>query len=76
MVTFIVWIFSIAWNFNFKSAKAPFAVYTDLESLKKINGCKNNPGKTWTTKVSEHIPSGFPKSTVSPFKDIENMRVV
>ena len=29
-----------------------------------------------TTKLSEHIPSGFSMSTISPFRDIENMHDV
>ena len=26
----------------------------------KIDGCKNNPENSSTTKISEHIPSDFP----------------
>ena len=37
-----------------------------------IDGCKNNPEKSSTTKVSEHIPSGFSMSTISSFRSIEN----
>ena len=36
-----------------------------------MNGCKNNPEKS-STKVSEHIPSGFSMSTIWSFKDIKN----
>ena len=43
-----------------KSDKAPFIMKADLECLiHKIDGCKNNPENSSTTKVSEHIPSGF-----------------
>ena len=38
----------------------------------KINGCKNNPEKSSTTKLSEDIPSDFSLSTMSSFKDIRN----
>ena len=38
----------------------------------KINGCKNNPEDSSTTKVSKHIPSGFSISSVSSFRSIEN----
>ena len=56
-----------------KSDKAPFVTYADLEcSIEKINGCKNNPENSSTTKVSEHIPSGFSMSTISSTKSIEN----
>ena len=42
----------------------PCIIYADLESvIEKINGCKNNLEKSSTTKVSEHIPSGFQMST-------------
>ena len=56
-----------------KSDKAPFIIYADLECLiEKIDRCKNNPENSFTTKVSEHIPSGFPISTILLFKNIEN----
>ena len=38
----------------------------------KIDGCKSNPENSSTTKVSEHVPSGFSMSTISSFKNIEN----
>ena len=61
-----------------KSDKTPFIIFVDLESLiKKIYGCKNNPEKSSTTKVSEHIPLGFPSmSTILSFKGKENKHVV
>ena len=56
-----------------KSDKAPFIIYADLECIiEKIDGCKNNPETSSTSKVSEDIPSGFSISTVSSFKSIEN----
>ena len=33
--------------------------------MEKIDGCKNNLQNSSTTKVSEHIPSGFSISTTS-----------
>ena len=43
-----------------KPDKAPFIIYADLECIiEKIDGCKNNPENSFTTKVSEHIPSGY-----------------
>ena len=38
----------------------------------RIDGCKSNPKKSSTTKVIEHIPSGFSLFTISSFKGIEN----
>ena len=52
-----------------KSDKAPFIIYADLECIiEKIQGCKNNPKNSFTTKVSKHIASGFSMPTVSSFK--------
>ena len=43
-----------------KSDKAPFIIYSGIECLiEKTDECKNNPENLSTTKVSEHIPSGF-----------------
>ena len=56
-----------------KSDKAPFIIYEDLDCIiDKIDGCKNNPENSSTTKVSEHVPSGFSMSTMSSFIRIEN----
>ena len=57
-----------------KSDKTSFIIYIDLEPLiEKSDGCKNNPEKSLATKVSEHVPSGFPISTISSFKYIGKM---
>ena len=54
-----------------KSDKAPFIVYADLEcKIEKMDGCKNNPENSYTTKVSVHISSGFSMSTISSFRSI------
>ena len=56
-----------------KSDKTPFIIYADLECIiKKTDGCKNNPETSFTTKVTEHIPSGFSMSIMSSFRSIEN----
>ena len=48
-----------------KSDKTPFVIYADLECLiEKTDGCKNNPENPSTTKLSEHIQSGFSMSTI------------
>ena len=40
-----------------KSDKAPFILYADLECIiEKIDECKNNPGSSSATKVTEQIP--------------------
>ena len=43
-----------------------------MYNRKLIDGCKNNPEISSTTKVSEYILSGFSMSIISPFKNIEN----
>ena len=57
-----------------KSEKTSFIIYADLECLiEKIDGCKNNPVNSSTTKVGKYIPSGFSMSTTSSFKSIGNI---
>ena len=53
--------------------KVPFIIYADLECLiEKIDRCKNNPENSCTTKVGEHVPSGFSMSTIFSFRGLEN----
>ena len=67
----------LEFNQNQKSDKAPFIIYADLECIiEKTDGYKNNPESSSTTKVSENIPSGFSMSTISSFKNRENMHDV
>ena len=43
-----------------KSLELPFIIYTDLECLlKKIDTCQNNPDLSSTTKINQHILSGY-----------------
>ena len=37
----------------------------------KFDGCKNDPQKSFTGKIGEHVPSGFSMSTVT-YKDINS----
>ena len=40
--------------------KMPYIIYADIEYLiKKIDGCANNPEKSSTTKIGEHILCGY-----------------
>ena len=56
-----------------KSDKHRSLFYADLECLiEKIDGCKNNPENSCTTKVGVYVRSGFLMSTISSFKSIEN----
>ena len=55
-----------------KYYKVPFNIYEDLECIiEKIDGCKNNPKNTSTSKVGEHIPSAFSMNAISSFRSIE-----
>ena len=46
-----------------KYDKATTIIYLVLECLmKKIGGCKNNPIKSYTLKVGEHLPYGHSMS--------------
>ena len=56
-----------------KSDTAPFIIYAGLECIiENIDGCKNNPENSSTSKVSEHIPSCFSMSTISSFRRTED----
>ena len=63
----------LEFNQNQKYDKAAFITYADHESIiEKIDGRKNNPENSSTTKVSKYIPSGFSMSAISSFRSIEN----
>ena len=50
----------IKYNQGEKSLELPFIIYADLECLlKKIDTCQNNPDLLSTTKINQHIPSGY-----------------
>ena len=40
--------------------------------FKKIDGCANNPEKSSTTKIGEHVPCGYSVSTLLAFDTIED----
>ena len=63
----------LEFNQYMKSEKMPYIIYADIESLiKKKDGCANNPGNSSTTKIGEHIPCGYSRSTEWAFDNIEN----
>ena len=50
-----------------------YIVYADLEYwVKKIGRCANDPEKSSTTKIGEHIPCGYSMSTIQGFDHIKN----
>ena len=62
----------LEFNQKRKSYKMLFVIYAPMESLIKRDGCKNNFKKSPTTKVVEHIPSGYSMSTICAFGGIKN----
>ena len=51
----------------------PYITYADIEALiRKIAGCANNPEKSSTTKIGEHIPCRYSMPTIWGFDQIEN----
>ena len=51
----------------------PYLIYADVEALiRKIDGCENNPEKSSTTKIGEHIPCRYSMSTISGFDHTED----
>ena len=56
-----------------KSLKVPFIIYSDVECLlRKINGCQNNPKKSYTEKKATHRPSGYSLVTCCSFNRSKN----
>ena len=63
----------LEFNQYMKSAKMPYIVYADIESLiKKIDECTNNPENSSTAKKEEHTPCVYSMSTIWAFDHIEN----
>ena len=63
----------IKYNQGDKSLKLPFIIYADLECLlKKIDTCQNNPDLSSTTKINQHIPSGYSIYTNCSFDKSNN----
>ena len=62
----------LEFNQYMKSDKMPYIIYADIESLiRKIDGCANNPEKSSKTKIGQHIPCLYSKSTICGFDHIE-----
>ena len=56
-----------------KSNKMPCIIYADTESLlSNIDAYANNPEKSSTTKIGEHISCGYSISTIWRFDHIED----
>ena len=63
----------IKYNQGEKSLELPFIIYADLECLlKKIDTCYNNPDLSSTTKINQHIPSGYSIYTNCSFDKSNN----
>ena len=63
----------LKYNHGEKSMRAPFIIYSDLESsLEKMGTCYNNPEKSSTTKINKHTPFGYSLFTHCSFNKAEN----
>ena len=63
----------LKYNHGEKSVKAPFIIYSDLESLlEKMSTCLNNPKKTSTTKINKDTSSGYSLFTHCLFDNTKN----
>ena len=49
----------LKYNHGETSLNVPFIIYADLVFAWKISTCYNNPTKSSTTKINEHIPSAY-----------------
>ena len=56
-----------------KSDRMLYTIYTDLECfIKKADGRENNPEKSSTTKIGEHISCWYSMSKIYQFEHIAN----
>ena len=63
----------IKYNQGEKYIKLPFVIYGDLECLlEKMSTCINNPNESSTTKINNHIPSGYSIFTSCSFDQTKN----
>ena len=63
----------LKYNHREKSMKAPFIIYSDLESLlERINNCYNNPEKSSTVKINLHTACGYSLFTHCTFDTTKN----
>ena len=67
----------LEFNKCIKADKMPYIIYAEIESLiRKIGRCENNPEKSSTTKIVEHIPCEYSMSAIWGFYHIENKRTL
>ena len=60
-----------------KSNKMPYFTYVDIGLLiRKTDGCVNNPEKSSTMKIDEHIPCGYSMSIIWRFNPIEDKHIL
>ena len=58
---------------GYKSLKAPFIAFADLECLlEKVQYCQNNLDNSYTEKKSKQKPSGYAWSLICSFDDTRN----
>ena len=48
-----------------QSYKMSYIIHADIETLtKKMGNCENNPEKSSTTEIAEHVPYGYSMSPI------------
>ena len=63
----------LKYNHGGKAMRFLFIIYAILECLhEKMSTCHNNPKKSSTTKINEHIPSGYSVFTKCSFNATKN----
>ena len=65
---------SVKYNHAVKSMRAPFVIYSDLESLlKEMDTCVNDPRKSSTAKINKHEMCGYSLITHYSFNEKRNV---
>ena len=60
-----------------KQLKVPYVIYADFESLQvPIEGCDNDPEKSFTTKTTKHVACGFAYKVVGLTSSLSKQAVV
>ena len=63
----------LEFNHYMKSDKMAYITYASIKSLiRKTDWCANNPEKSSTTKIGEHIPYGYSMPTIFGCDRIES----
>ena len=66
----------LKFNQYINSGKMPYIIYAGIESsIKKMDGCANNPENSLATNIGQYIPCGYSMSTIWAFDHIKNRHI-